>query len=308
MTAVAEQGWAATRRRAIGTFVHLLVTDPRHLAEADALVAEDLDALDLACSRFREDSELSRIAAAPMPVIVSPLLAGALTAALEVAAATDGLVDPTLGGALRAAGYDRTFTSLPEDGPTAIRLPVRRDRWRDITVDGCSVTLPAGVDLDLGASAKAWAADRLAARIAALGTGVLVNLGGDIATAGPPPEGGWPIEITDRPGGGVSVQNVTIESGGLATSSTTARTWRRGGLVMHHILDPATGLPAPPEWDCVTVAAPTCLEANALSTASVVLGVAAPAWLMAKGHPACLLARSGAVVRLNGWPDDPARP
>lgn len=308
MTSVTQQPWRDSRSRALGTYVHLLVTEPEALAEADALLAAELAALDRACSRFRDDSELMRIAGARSPVTVSPLLAGALRAALEVAEDTGGLVDPTLGRSLRAAGYDRTFSALPEDGPSAVSLPVRRDRWREIVVDGCSVSVPPEVDLDLGASAKAWAADRAADKIAALGTGVLVNLGGDIAIAGPSPEGGWPIEVSDRPEGGTSVQTVAVEAGGVATSSTTARTWRRGGRAMHHILDPATGLPAEPDWACVTVSAPTCLAANAASTAAVVLGSRAADWLAAKGHPACLLTRGGTVVRLNGWPEDPQLP
>ncbi|MGB8649317.1 MAG: FAD:protein FMN transferase [Mycobacteriales bacterium] len=305
MTSVAQQPWAALERRAIGTYVHVLVTDPSTLPAADALVVADLDALDRACSRFRDDSELVRLAGATGPVAVSTVLAGALAAALAVAADTDGLVQPTLGRALRSVGYDRTFSTLPEDGPAAVRLPLRPDLWRDIVVDGCEVTLPAGADLDLGATAKAWAADGLADRIAALGTGVLVNLGGDIAVVGPAPEGGWPVAVTDRPGGAV-LQTVALASGGLATSSTTARTWRRGGQVMHHILDPATGLPVPPVWECVTVCAPTCLAANAASTAAVVLGAEAPAWLEAAGLPALLRARTGEGVRVNGWPEDGA--
>jgi thiamine biosynthesis lipoprotein len=307
VTSVAERPWVDLKRRALGTYVHVLVAEPRLLSPTEALVIADLEALDVACSRFREDSELSQLAGAAGPVVVSPVLAGALAAALAVAAETDGLVTPTLGRALRSAGYDRTFRLLPEDGPAAVRLPARPDLWREIELDGCELTLPAGTDLDLGATAKAWAADRLAERIAGLGTGVLVNLGGDIATAGATPEGGWSVAITDRPDGGTILQTVAIESGGLATSSTTARTWRRGGQVMHHILDPATGLPVPPQWDSVSVCAPTCLAANAASTAAVVLGVEAPPWLAATGLPACLLARTGAVVRLNGWPEDEDR-
>ena len=292
---------AEVRLRAIGTYVHVLVTEPRLLAAAEQLVVDELDALDRACSRFRPDSELVRLAGEHGRVRVSPLLAGAIAAALEVARDTDGLVQPTLGRALRSAGYDATFAALPADGPAAVRLPMSPDQWREIDVGGCDVTLPAGTELDLGATAKAWAADRIADAVAALGTGALVNLGGDIATAGPAPAGGWSIAVQDRPGGTV-VQTVAVESGGLATSSTTARTWRRGGHVLHHILDPQTGAPVPAFWDCVSVAAPTCLAANAASTAAVVLGAAAVDWLAARELPALLVGRAGSVVRLNGWP------
>ena len=301
MTAAVASAYAELRLRAIGTYVHVLVTDPSALPATVSLVAAELDALDRACSRFRPDSELVLLAGIAGPVHVGAVLGGALAAALQVARDTDGLVQPTLGQALRAAGYDATFADLPADGPAAVRLPMRPDLWREIVVDGCEVTLPPGTDLDLGATAKAWAADRIAAGIAALGTGVLVNLGGDIATAGQVPDGGWSIAVLDRVDGAV-VQTVAVDSGGLATSSTTARTWRRGGHVLHHILDPLTGAPVPPVWDCVSVAADTCLAANAASTAAVVLGADAVDWLAARGLPACLVARDGDVVRLNGWP------
>ena len=304
MTAAPAQSWVGLRRQAIGTSVHVLVTEPDQLPAAEELVVAELAALDVACSRFREDAELVGLVPGAGPVAISPVLAGALSAALWVAEYTGGLVQPTLARALQAAGYDRTFRSLPPDGPTAVRLPMRPDLWREIVLNGDQLTLPAGAELDLGASAKAWCADQLAQQIADLGTGVLVNLGGDIATGGTGPDGGWPVGIADRPDDGRLVQTVMLESGALATSSTTARTWRRGGLVMHHILDPVTGAPVEPYWDSVSVCAPTCLMANAASTAAIVLGDDAPGWLEESGLPACLLGRSGAVVRLNGWPHD----
>lgn len=304
MSSLLAPAWADVRFRAIGTDVHVLVTEPGLLADAELVTRAELAALDLACSRFRPDSELVRLRGRAR---VSPLLAGALRAALDVAEETDGLVVPTLGRALRAAGYDRTFAELPQDGPAAVALPLRPDAWRDVRLDGDVVTLPAGAELDLGATAKAWAADRIAARVAALGTGALVNLGGDLAVAGPRPEGGWAVEVSDRPADGTTVQAVAVHEGGLATSSTTARRWLRGGVALHHVLDPATGRPAPETWASVTVAAPTCLAANAASTAAVVLGPDAPAWLEAGGLPAVLLASTGEVVRVNGWPEEDGR-
>lgn len=298
MTAFAP--WADTRHRLLGTDVHVLVTEPALLGEADALVVKGLAALDRAASRFRADSEVARCTGARGPVTVSPLFAALVDAALQVAALTDGLVDPTLGLQLRAAGYDRTFADLPADGPVSTTVP-RPGRWRDVALAGDQLSVPPDVALDLGATAKAWAADALAADLAALGTGALVNLGGDLAVAGPVPEGGWPVEVTDRPGG-PAVQTISIDGGALATSSTTARTWRRGGRPVHHVLDPRTGLPAPSDWASVTVAAPTCLRANAVSTAAVVLGAAAPDWVARQGFPALLLGRDGRVVRLAGWP------
>ena len=299
MTAVVDRPWAELRQRAIGTYVHVLLMKSRVLPAAQTVVWDELVELDRSCSRFRDDSELTRLV--PGRNRVGPVLAEALRAALAVARETGGLVPPTLGRALRVAGYDRTFAELPADGPASLALPADPEVWRQVSVDGQDVTLPPGVELDLGATAKAWAADRIADRVAALGTGVLVNLGGDIALAGAVPPGGWTVDIADRPGA-EPLQTLALESGGLATSSTTARTWRRGGEVLHHILDPATGRPAAPTWRCVSVCAPTCLSANAVSTAAVVLGTDAPDWVAATGLPACLWSAAGSVVRLNGWP------
>src|SRR5215467_10525284 len=305
--------------QAIGTSVHLLVTDPRALAPARRMLTEDIAALDAACSRFRADSEIVALDKAPAdprgrtgPVRISPLLAEALAVALRAARLTDGDVDPTVGHAMSAAGYDRDFALVRRDGPP-VRLTVRSvPGWRQIELDEERglLSLPAGTRLDLGATAKAWAADRTAARIAAeLGCGVLVNLGGDIAVAGPVPDGGWRVRVQDvtgppqEPPAGPSAV-VAIRSGGLATSSTAARRWHRGGDVLHHILDPRSGLPAAPVWRTVSVAAATCADANMASTAAIIRGEAALSWLAELGFPARLVAESGAVVTLGGWPSD----
>ena len=305
--------------QAIGTSVHLLVTRPRALAPARRMLTEDLAALDAACSRFRTDSEIVALDGAPSdkhgrigPVRISPLLAGALAGALRAARLTDGDVDPTVGGAMSAAGYDRDFALVRREGPP-VRLTVHSvPGWREVELDEAAglVSLPSGTRLDLGATAKAWAADRAAARIAGeLGCGVLVNLGGDIAVAGAAPPGGWRVRVQDvtgrpedPPAGPSAV--IAISSGGLATSSTTARRWRRGGDVLHHILDPRSGLPAAPVWRTVSVAAATCAAANAASTAAIIRGEAALPWLDGLRLPARLVAESGAVVTLGGWPPE----
>jgi len=310
---------AAASWRAIGTSVHLLVTEERALGPARRLLREDLAALDAACSRFRADSEIVALDHAPTdgrgrtePVQVSPLLAGALAVALRAARLTAGDVDPTVGGALSAAGYDRDFALVRRDGPP-VRLTVRSvPGWQQIELDEASrlLSLPAGTRLDLGATAKAWAADRAASRIAAeLGCGTLVNLGGDIAVGGTVPDGGWRVRVQDitgrpdEPPAGPSAV-IAIRSGGLATSSTAARRWRRGGDVLHHILDPRSGRPAAPVWRTVSVAAGTCADANMASTAAIIRGEGALAWLAGLGFPARLVAESGAVVTLGGWPPD----
>jgi thiamine biosynthesis lipoprotein len=309
---------------ALGMLVQLVVTPPRLLPAARELLAADLLALDLACSRFRPDSELvaigtvARGASGPVTMSVSPLLAEAVAVSLRAAQLTDGDVDPTVGGALAELGYDRDFAELtrPEQtqaagghdtGSVGVRVI---PGWRSVRVDVTRqrLTVPAGVQLDLGATVKGWAADRAAARIVKeLGCGVLVSLGGDTAVAGEAPAGGWRIRVQDRtalPGAAADgpSQVVTIRDGGLATSSTAARRWRRGGDVLHHILDPRTGRPAAPVWRTVSVAAVTCADANTAATAAVIRGRQALPWLAGLGLPARLVAQDGAIHNINAWP------
>jgi thiamine biosynthesis lipoprotein len=271
-------------------------------------VKAQVAAVDAACSRFREDSELAEInAAAGTAVAVSPVLLDALEVAVRAAGLTDGLVDPTVGTAMRVLGYDRDFANVPADGPP-LRIKVGAvPGWQAITVDKAAgtVRIPAGVTLDLGATAKAWCADRAAAAAAsASGAGVLVSLGGDVATAGPPPPGGWLVRVTDHHGAPDHApgQTVAITNGGLATSGSTARRWRRGGQDVHHIVDPATGLSAAGPWRTVSVAAGTCADANTASTAAIILGERAPAWLEARRLAARLVGSEGRIVYTSGWP------
>ncbi len=319
-----QQQEAAAAWRALGTEVRLVVTDSRCLAQARGLLEQDLAAVDLACSRFRADSEICALQANGQAngqgggqangqaegQQVSPLLAEAIAVALRAAELTDGDVDPTVGAAMSAIGYDRDFERIDRTGPAA-QLTVRTvPGWREVRLEGQTLTMPAGIQLDLGATAKAWAADRSAARIAGrTGCGVLVRLGGDIAVAGPGPEGGWRIRVQDvtgspdeTPAGPYAL--IAIRNGGLATSSTKVRRWQRGGDVLHHILDPRTGLPAEPVWRTVSVAAGTCADANAASTAAVIRGRAALGWLARLGLPARLVDATGVVFTVAGWPED----
>jgi thiamine biosynthesis lipoprotein len=245
-------------------------------------------------------------------VTVSPLLAQIVDTALRAAQLTDGIVDPTVGTAMATLGYDRDFAALDVDGPPVVAAPA--PGWWRISWDPRSreIVLPRRISLDVGATAKALAADRAAARIAAkLRCGVLVSLGGDLAVAGPPPQGGWRVLIgddhthPDLDGG----HGVAIESGALATSGTARRQWRRGGDLMHHILDPRTGAPAAGGWRTVSVAAASCVDASTASTAAIVLGAAAPGWLTARGLPARLVTGHGDVHTVAEWPtteDTPA--
>jgi thiamine biosynthesis lipoprotein len=283
-----------------GTVARIVVTDPAALQAAAAIVRDELAAVDAACSRFRPDAELTAACRWARPVTVSPLLAELVAAALEAARQTGGDVDPTVGGALCGLGYDRDFAALTgREVAPAVRVFPAPD-WRAVRLRGRELAVPTGVLLDLGATAKAVAADRAAARVRdELGLGVLVALGGDIATAGPGPGGGWQVLVQDRPGDPQCT--VRLPAGAaLATSSTAARTWGRPGELRHHILDPRTGRPAARVWRTVSVAAFTCLRANTLSTAAIVRGHRAPELL--GGVPARLVTPNLDVLRLNGWP------
>jgi thiamine biosynthesis lipoprotein len=260
-----------------GTVARIVVTDPARVDEAADLVKAELAAVDRACSRFRADSELREACrSGGRPVAVSPLLAHLIRAALQAARETGGAVDPTVGAALCGLGYDRDFAAITgRQVAPAVRVFATPD-WRAVHLRDLELTVPDGELLDLGATAKAVAADRAAARVAErLGVGVLVALGGDIATAGRGPACGWQILVQDRPGDPQAC--VRLPSGAaLATSSTAGRTWGRPGELLHHIVDPRTGRPAAPVWRTVSVAAYTCLRANTLSTAAIVRGHAAP--------------------------------
>ncbi|MFJ9368677.1 FAD:protein FMN transferase [Nocardia sp. NPDC101769] len=372
------------------TTARVVVTDPAALRPARTLIRAHLAEVDAACSRFRPDSEISRLArAAGQPVRIGALLAGHLNAALAAARETNGDLDPTIGTSLIALGYDRDFTLLlpgsgarvaadhPDagarksdshtairdvegavtshevglsglggrterpgvpgnvpleghhgdggvamqvtpgatggetgvggrgQGPDGLRVPVVltvRPDWTHVRLDGDLVSVPAGVLLDLGATAKALAADHCAQLVAdRLGCGVLVSLGGDIATAGPAPADGWQVLVEDRPGEPRS--RIALPAGAaLATSSTLRRRWWRGGRLVHHIVDPRTGVAADPVWRTVSVAAGSCLAANIAATATVVRGRDALTGLRGSGLPSRLVSRDGEVITLCGWP------
>jgi thiamine biosynthesis lipoprotein len=297
---------------ALGTFATLLTTDPAALDPAQAFLDAELRAVDAACSRFRTDSELWRVNHADgRPVRVGPLLAEALSVALTAARVTDGDVDLTCGGSLVRLGYDKDFPQVRENNATLRQPAAPAPGWRSVELDQVlrEVRVPAGVVLDLGATAKALAADRAAVGIAAaLGCGVLVNLGGDIRVAADPPAGGWRVGIADdvdfdgSGGADPASQAVMIHDGGLATSGTAVRSWRRGAARLHHIIVPATGLPAQSCWRAVSVAAATCVDANTASTAAIIRGERAVAWLAGLGLPSRLVRHEGEVVTVAGWP------
>jgi thiamine biosynthesis lipoprotein len=328
---VVPAGWIGVRvgaaaiaeRDALGTSARVAAWPPCGLAAVLAAVDAELDRLDRQASRFRADSEVSRIHRAPGPVHrVSDGLAEAIRVALAAAQWTGGLTDPTVGAALIALGYDRDFAAIGPGMPPPPAGPDPVPGWRSVRLHGTALRLPAGTVLDLGATGKGLGSDRAATAAGrACGQGgVLVSLGGDIMVDGLPPRGGWPVAVADscdlgggtpadtvgglagNPGGGPPGQLVRLAAGGLATSSVTCRQWQRDGQPVHHIIDPRTGSPAYGPWRTVSVAAASCAEANAAATAAIVAGTDAERWLARTGLPARLVSHHGIVRLLGGWP------
>jgi thiamine biosynthesis lipoprotein len=296
--------------RAIGTTAVVTVTEPRELDRAERILRDELVAIDLSCSRFREDSEIQNLNRADGGrVSVSSLLFDAIRVACDVARRTDGAVDPTVGAALAALGYDRDFDDLDPCGTELEERLQPAPGWWHIELDERrrTVRVPPGTQIDLGASAKAFVADRAAQRIARVGhTGVLVSIGGDVAVAGTAPDGGWAVGIASDSSAPVDTvdQVVSIESGGVASSSTSVRTWQRGGFGLHHIVDPATGNSVTPYWTLVSASGESCVDANAATTAAVVWGERAVAKLVQLGQPARLVRHDGQVLTVHGWPSE----
>ena len=256
-------------------------------AEGDAsadLVRRLVHRWDCIFSRFREGSELTRVNASPSDVVVvSETLARAVRAALAVARATDGLVDPTVGAALLAAGYDRDFELLGADPrPTGTPVP---GSWRSVSLTGRVLSRPRGTLLDLNGVVKGLVVDEALRLLPARS---FVSAGGDLATNGE--------VVVALPDGGA----VRLESGGLATSGTTGRRWRRGGAEQHHLIDPRTGRPASSRWDEVTVAASSCLAADVAARAAFLLSEDGPAWLDERGLPGRFLT-NGAAFENDSW-------
>ena len=290
--------------RAWSSTIRLMIDDAKALAPAVADLTALLERVDLLASRFRPDSAISVANALPgRPVPIPRMLVELIDAALDAAAETDGAVDPALGLAMCRIGYDRDIAELDDTVVDAVapRTP-RLEAWRAIRLhrEAGILRVPAGCALDLGATAKAWTADHAARTLAArYGCPVLVELGGDVAVAGDRPRG-WTIRVAEREG--EAGQVVRIRRGGLTTSTTTVRTWRRHGGTAHHIVDPRTGEPTSGPWRTVSVAAASALAANTASTAAIVMGDAALDWLASRGAAARLVDQQGDIVTTGAWP------
>ncbi len=297
--------------RALGTTATVVVADPHAADAAELTLAAELDDIDRACSRFRDDSELSALHdGAGAPVRASALLYEALDVACEVARRTSGAVDPTVGNAMGALGYDRDLQEVlarPLPGAPQVLGPVAGYAHVHLHPDSRTVRIPRGVRLDLGSTAKALAADRAAARIAREIDGpALVSLGGDVAVAGPPFPSGWAVGIaheSSTPAAAVD-QVVAIHRGGLASSAPGARRWMAGNRSVNHIVDPRTGDSVATTWTLVSATGDSCVDANMVTTAALVWGEPGLDRIAAFGQAVRLVRSDGQVVHLNGWPEE----
>lgn len=300
---------ASTSFEALGTYVYVGTRDRNDVATANQLASVILRDIDDTCSRFREDSDLSRVNRVPGQwVDVDPLLVQAIEVACEAARQTDGLVNPLLGRPLVFAGYDHDFEML--DGGQFWHSSAEPwqpapdvEAWADIELDAQGgVKIPVGTAVDLGATAKAWAADLIAtAFVEHLDGPGLISLGGDLRISKPDGEP-WLVGVSEKPQA-PHEQVIGLNEGGLATSSTQVRQWRRGGVRMHHVIDPRTGRPVQEVWRTASATGPTCTAANVASTAAIVLGRQAPDWLNDHDVSARLVAVNGTVAFTGQWPE-----
>jgi len=253
--------------------------------EEARVIERIFQARDRQFSRFREDSELSRVNRTPREIVtVSKTFGQMIGRALTAAAATGGLVDPTLAGALAAAGYDRDFDDLEPRAETV--RPGGRGRWRDVRTLGRLLVRPVGVELDLNGVVKGQTVDEAVGFLSGDG---FVAAGGDYAG-----HGEFDVAL---PGGG----SVRVTRGGLATSGTTKRRWLRAGVWQHHLIDPRSGMPADSPWAEVTVNAGTCLKADIAAKAAFLLGPDGPGWLDSRGLAGRFLPEDGPPVLNEVW-------
>lgn len=292
---------------ALGSEINLMVADGSRLADARSRSWRLLNRIDRTCNGHRPDADLVRAnLAAGRWIRVDPLLATVVQSAVRVAKGTSGLVDPAIAGHLPALRRPVAGASGMPGARTA-GVPMA-GAWDQIEVDPeGGLKVPAGAQLDLGAMDKAFAADSIATTVSTdAGTSLVVCIGGDIAVGNLPGEHHrWRLTVNEPPDDPqrYPAVNVVLDAGALSTASTLARRWQPNGMRAHPHRDPGTGMPVTPVWRTASVCAATCVDASAASTAAIVLGEQAPAWLWQRSLAARLVTPTGRVLRIAGWPE-----
>jgi FAD:protein FMN transferase len=298
---IAQERWRTTLAVTLPGSV-----DGASIRRAGQILTSEADRLERVASRFRADSELSVVnRAAGRWVPASALLVELVEVALAAADATGGLVDPCLGHQVDAAGYRSWAAGDLAVLTTAPTAAVSTGAWREVGVGNGRVRIPAGVALDLGATAKAWLADEVAERIAEeLGLDVIANMGGDLRAIAAAP--GWVVGA-DHEVPGLRERTIGITDGGLATSGQGRRRWLTTSGPAHHLIDPRTGRSADTGWWAVSALAASATTANVAATAGMLMDEQAPDWFAERGLHGLFTRWSGsgrATARTVGlWPE-----
>lgn len=288
-----------TRFRAMGSDAHIAIIGDATLPAVARLMLERLEER---WSRFRLTSEVSIMnARAGRPTPVSDVTLMLIMRSIDAWRSTGGAFDPTIGRAIIAAGYDRTFEELTPQ-PTAPDAPAPAAGCGSIVIDQRArlVTLPPGVTFDPGGIGKGLAADLIAEELLDAGArGACVSIGGDLRVCGDAPDdGGWLIEI-DVPSRDVMI---AVRDGAVATSSTARRSWIRDGRMMHHIIDPRSGAPARTDLVQVSVVADEAWRAEAWATAAMIEGTRCVDAVCARGGVEAIgVDTRGTIIRSVGW-------
>jgi thiamine biosynthesis lipoprotein len=261
---------------AMGSRIEVVMDNgERETSSALESVPQWFEAWESALSRFRPESELSRLQGRSGDhLAASPTLCAVLAESIRAAEYTDGLVTPLVLDALQAAGYEGSFEEIDFSPAPDPRRTVRIPDWRNLHSDPTNGTLdlPAGSHLDLGGIAKGWAADRAAAVLGRRGP-ALIDAGGDISVSGPRADGSsWPIGVGNPFAPSESLLLIALSAGGVATSGRDYRRWIQSGKMRHHIIDPRTGEPAATDVLTATVIAPNARLAEAGAKAALILG------------------------------------
>ncbi|HUQ53227.1 MAG TPA: FAD:protein FMN transferase [Gammaproteobacteria bacterium] len=262
--------------------VHVAAGD-RALAERIlAVAAGEAARIEAKFSRYRRGNVIDAINTAQgRPVVVDDETARLLDYAAQLFELSDGKFDVTSGVLRRAWRFDGS-DRLPSRESVAALLPIvgwHKVRWR-----APELTLPAGMELDLGGIGKEYAVDRAAALVRPLSNRCLVNFGGDLLALGPQADGQpWRVGIESLADSAVAARHIELAVGALATSGDARRYLLQDGVRYGHILDPTTGWPVLGAPRSITVAADSCTQAGMLATFALLQGAEAEAFLTTQG-------------------------